>query len=247
MAKDLGKLEPEYADAYQAWKTTPNPASTTQLLKTVQPSIDRAISAHVGQGNPILRSKAKVMALHAMRSYDPKQARIGTHLMNQLQGLKRANRQQQQIISVPERIVIEHGHMQEAENELRDRLGRDPTDMELADHTGVSRKRLMYIRRYHNPMAEGAFSQLGGEESEGGFAPAIEQSPSQHWAELVYQDADPTNQAIIEHSFGMHGKPVLPNHVLASKLGISPGAVSQRRALIQQKLNEQQSLSPFGA
>lgn len=240
------KLEPEYADVYNAWKQAETPETTTKLLQTVMPSIDKAISAHVGQGNPNLRSRAKLMSLTALRSYDPAKARIGTHLMNQLQGLKRVHRQQQQIISVPERIALEHGQLVGAENELRDRLGRDPSTAELADYSGISMKRLRKVRRYHTPMAEGTFAAMGLENDEQTETPSVRQSPTGHWAELVYQDLDSANQLIMEHSLGLHGKRVLPNHVLANKLGISPGAVSQRKALIQQRLNEQQNLSPFG-
>lgn len=247
MAMD-SRLEPEYAEAFNGWKTAPTPLSTTKLLTTIQPSIDKAISAHVGQGNPILRSRAKTMSLSALAGYDPTRARIGTHLMNQLQGLKRYSRQQQQIIRVPERMVLESNQMRDAENELRERLGRDPTGYELADHTGISTRRLAHIRRYKPPMAEGFFSQMGGEEEDGGYMPSVEQAaPQDHWLELVYGDLDTTSQLILEHSLGLHGKRMLSNQALAANLGITPGAVSQRKALLQRKLDQQQDLSPFGA
>ena len=246
MAMD-GRLEPEYHDDFHAWKTAPSPQTTTKLLATVKPSIDKAISAHVGQDNPLLRSRAKTMSLTAMQSYDPTRARIGTHLMNQLQGLKRVNRQQQQIISVPERIALESHHLREGENELRDRLGRDPSSVELADHTGISLRRLAHVRKYRPAVAEGFFSQMGGDDEDGGFAPAVDQqSPTDHWTELVYGDLDSSSQLILEHTLGLHGKPVLQNQALAAKLGISPGAVSQRKLLLQRKLDLQQTLSPFG-
>jgi DNA-binding NarL/FixJ family response regulator len=50
----------------------------------------------------------------------------------------------------------------------------------------------------------------------------------------------------MEHTLGLHGKKVLSNQEIARKLRLTPGAVSQRKATIQQLLNQEQELSPFG-
>ena len=104
MFLDDDKLEPKYADAFALWQRNPTPTSTGTLLRLVQPDIDRGIFAHVGQSDPILRSKAKRMALRAIQSYDPSKAKLSTHIINQLQGLKRVARQQTQILPIPERL-----------------------------------------------------------------------------------------------------------------------------------------------
>lgn len=44
---------------------------------------------------------------------------------------------------------------------------------------------------------------------------------------------------------GLHGKPILQNQAIAAKLGISPGAVSQRKARIQAKLDMREELGVF--
>jgi hypothetical protein len=56
---------------------------------------------------------------------------------------------------------------------------------------------------------------------------------------------DPINQKIMEHSLGLHGQPRLPNHEIAKLLRLSPGAISQRKARIQQTLDKESELSPF--
>jgi DNA-binding NarL/FixJ family response regulator len=46
----------------------------------------------------------------------------------------------------------------------------------------------------------------------------------------------------MEHTVGLHGKKVLPKQGIAAKLNLSPGAISQRAAKIQEKLNRKEEL-----
>lgn len=241
-------LEPDFAPHYNAWKATPTPKLTTALLNKLQPTMDRAVSAHIGQNNPILKSRAKQMALGALRSYDPYQAKLSTHLFNQLQGLKRVSRKQTQVIGVPERISLAQGQMLQAEAELQERLGREPTNNELADHTGLSLKRLRQIRQApSNAMPEGYYQSLGDEAGgEGGWTPGVMSGPTDAYLELVHGDLTPDNQFILEATLGLHGRKKLSNQQIAAKLGLTPGAVSQRKAIIQRMMDEQQSSGIFG-
>src|SRR5690606_1776090 len=97
----IDKLEKQYRDPYFAWRDDPSPQNATNLLKAIKPEIDRAIAAYVGTPNPLIRGKAKQLALRAAKTYDPTKARFGTHIVNQLQSLRRVNRQQTQILPMP--------------------------------------------------------------------------------------------------------------------------------------------------
>lgn len=243
-AKSL--LEPEFADDFGSWQSLPSPKSTTKLLNRLQPTVDRAISAHVGASNPILKSRAKQLTLQALRGYDPYKAKLSTHLFNQLQGLKRIARKQTQVIAIPERISLAQGQLIQAEAELQERLGRDPTNAELADHTGLSLRRLGQIRAApSNAMPEGYYESLAGEEGGGGFLPGVEGGPTDAYLELVHGDLDPTNQFIVEATLGLHGRKKLSNQQIAAKLGLTPGAVSQRKAMIDRMIDEQQATGIF--
>lgn len=239
-------LEPEFAEDFGLWQGNPSPHFTSRLLTRLQPTVDRAISAHIGQSNPILKSRAKQLSLQALRSYDPYKAKLSTHLFNQLQGLKRVARKQTQIISVPERVSLAQGHILQAEAELTERLGRDPTNAELADHTGLSVRRLGQIRQApSNAMPEGYYESLGADEGGGGFLPGVESGPSSAYLELVHGDLDKSNQFILESTLGLHGRPRLSNQQIAAKLGLTPGAVSQRKAVIQRMLDEEEASGLF--
>ncbi len=239
-------LEPQFHQDYGRWKRNPDPHNSTIMLQHMQPFVDKAIMAHVGQMNPILRSKGRQLALRALGSYDPNRSKLQTHIVNQLQSLKRASRQQTQVLRVPERVSLEQGHALNATNELRDELGREPTAYEVADRSGLSLKRLQYVQQHRQPLAEGTAKSWSSSDEDDEYSPAVRSNASTHyWPEFVYDELEPVNQKILEWTLGLHGQQRLSNQMIAAKLQISPGAVSQRKALIQKRLDQEDILSPF--
>lgn len=228
------------------WQKAPSKALTTQLLASLTPIIQRAMSAHVGgdRANPLLRSRARRMALDALRRYDPAQAKPSTYLYGQLAGLRRVARQQQQILAIPEQASLARVHLQRAEADLQDSLGRDPSDDELADRLGLSVRRIHQVKGYKAPLAEGQFTQMD-DEGGGFYSPGVARQDSRAWLDVIRTDLDPVNQQIMDHTLGLYGRPTMSNQDLAAKLKLSPGAISQRKGKIQQKLDLEGSLSPF--
>lgn len=239
-------LEPEFEPHYKAWKADPNPQNSGKILKTVEPVLSAALRTYAGSSpSPTIRSRAKIMALNAIGTYDPTRAKLRTHLMTQLQGLRRHVAREGMAVSVPEQVALDLGHVRDAENRLRDQLGREPSDMELADHTRLSTKRLAYLRQHRHARSEGSM-QRPTEDGENIYSPAVIPTGNHSaWHEFVYQDLDPVDQVILEHTLGLHNRPVLQNQEIARKLRLSPGAISQRKARIQQKLNLQDDLRIF--
>ncbi len=240
-------LEPDLAQDFNTWKAKPTPATTGMMIKRLNPTIDRAVAAHVGQGGPLLKSQARRLAIQALNSYDPAKAGLKTHLMNQLQGLRRVARQQNQVIRVPERVSLDQGRLVEAENMLKDQFGRDPTADELADYTGLSMRRIKHVRSFKPTMAEGTLEGYAEQQDEpgGGFMPAVASTGPDPWLEMVYYDLDPINKKIMEWTLGLHGQKPLSNQRIAQKLGVSPGAISLRKATIQNILDRKQDLGVF--
>jgi|SRR5215471_13519914 len=242
-------LEPELAQDYADWKAAGTPEANAQMLGRIQPMIDQAIQAHVGPSNPLLVSRARGLALHALRSYDPTRARLRTHLFNQLQGLKRVSRQQSSVLHVPERVSLDRYHLERHTQELMDRLGREPTDEELADATGFSPRRMQRVRSYLPAVAEGTLESAdpeGRNQIYGGvILPQQQQSRLDAVRDLVYGDLSPQDQLIMAHALGMGGRRPLSNQQIAARLKRSPGLISQRKAAIQQMLDRVSEISPF--
>ena len=239
------QLEPEFATAFTQWQTRPTQATRSQLLRQLNPVIDQAITSYGAgsQGSSTLRSHARLMALNALRTYDATKGTLRTHLLSQLRGLQRIGARQQQVISVPERVSLDRQRLITAETELRDRFGRDPSDAEIADYTGLSLKRLAHVRQGRPPVAQGTITDSGNPDA---FTPASRipgQDPGYAaWIEFVYGDLDPINQAIMDYALGLHGTPRIPATEIARRLGLTAGAVSQRAAKIQAMLDERQTL-----
>jgi len=237
-------LEDEYKPAYESWKTNQTPESNLSMLQSIDPIVQKGVKMYGGD-SPLAASRGRLLALDALRKYDPARSRLQSHLLNQMQGLRRITQQQSQIVKAPERVLLESQRLREYQQELSDELGRDPTDSELTDKLGISMSRLSKIRKYQPGMTSGQVEEL--DPMSGGAAGRLpnQRDAADLWAEIVYQDLNPMDQRIMELSLGMRGQSKASNQEIARKLNRSPGAITQRKIKIQQLLNQEQDLSPF--
>ena len=240
------RLESDLKEPYEAWKQAPDPATTGALLRAVDPIINTAMRTYSGAAgaSPTLRSRAKTLSLEAFQNYDPARSSMRNHLLSRLQRLQRYAGKQQ-VIPLPEQVALDRQHLSAAEAELEDRLARPPSDSEIADHTGLSLRRLESIRKAARPVAEGTLIRPGGEEGSGMYDPATQSlapQKSDPWVELVYDDLGNIDKYILERGLGLHGHAPLPAGDIAKALKLSPGAVSQRMAKIQAMLDQRDEL-----
>jgi RNA polymerase primary sigma factor len=226
-------------EAFDKWKGEPSQPNLQELLKKANPVIDSAVQSY-GRGNPALRSQAKVLAVKAFQSYDPKQGtKLRTHLLTQLQPLSRHSRLYENIVHVPERVSADLYRMNQSKQQFMDEHGREPVDQELADHSGLSVKRLAHIQGFaHKEMAESGLHEMD-DGDQGVMYPGIAKAdPQQVWLEYVHHDAEPIDKQILEWRTGYNGKPKLSVNEIAGKLKITPGAVSQRSAKLAKLIAE---------
>lgn len=226
---------------YEKWKTAADPDSTAEILRALKPSIDQGIRLFVGQTNPSpnLQSRARQTALQALGTYQPEKGSLRTHITNAMQGMRRVNRNEQNPVTVPDRAWLDHARLEHASAELEFRLGRPPTDAELADRSGLSMRRIGRIRTVVLPAIPTSRFERPDDEDAAGFQPAVTGAADHsvlHAA--VYDELDPVGQKIFEWSLGYNGNRTLPNSVIARKLGISPSAVTQRKERIQRRMDE---------
>lgn len=229
--------ENTFHQQYQTWFKNQTPETNMQILQTVQPTIDTALSSYVGKTpSPVMRSRARLMALNALQTFDPKKGNVRTHLLSQMQGLRRLAAKEQNIISIPEQVGLDFQRLEHAENELRDKLNRDPADDEVADFTGLSVRRIRKIRNFHQPIAEGMTAvSTDSENSPPELASTLpgNHSSADAWLDFVYDDLSPTDKLIMDMTLGRNGRRPTATQDIARRLNITPGAVSQRAAKIQ--------------
>jgi DNA-directed RNA polymerase specialized sigma subunit len=225
---------------FDAWSKNQTPENMASLLDAADPVIGSALTSYAG-GNQLFRGKARKLAIDAFKSFDPsKGTKLRTHLMVQLQPLSRMHRDHSQSIRIPERISSDLYHVNQANQQLFDKLGREPSDKEIADHTGLSMRRLVHVRKFARPsLPESGLTFTNEEGEEEVFYPGTEKAdPQRVWIEYVHHDLSPMDQKILEWKTGLYGKSVLSTMEIARRMGMTPGAVSQRAAKISARIAE---------
>jgi DNA-directed RNA polymerase specialized sigma subunit len=245
------KIESRYQSVYDLWRKNPSPRTNTLMLQALAPIINTAVKTYGGaDASPVLRSRARQLVLSSLPRYDPERAKLSTFLMQQLQNLQRFRFAEQDAIDIPEQVRLDQSHLSQKENELSDHLGRTPSLSELADATGLSIGRINHIRSAKSGLSESAIRGPAPDDGvDGGVGSPAVTNPAwddtKAWTEFVYYDSDPTDQVILENSFGLFDQPKLTNQEIAQKLRISPPAVSQRRTKIQAKLDQRSDFEVF--
>lgn len=225
-------LEPEYAPAYHAYAAAPTPANASALLTAVHPIINEAARSYAGgeAGSPTVLANAKRLTLEAAGRYDPNRAKLRTHLLSHLRGLRRQVARSSAGVYAPEQWRLDAQRLSGHLPDLRDQLGREPSDAELSDHTGLSMERIRKARSVPGTLSS----------SQAGDAMAVDKrDPEAYrmWVEAIYHDSSPIDQVILENSLGLFGKPIKSGGEVAKMINRTGGSVAQRKARLQQQLD----------
>lgn len=223
-------------NAYAQWQRDPTPNTVQQFLQSARPVISKALTSYAG-GDKALTARAKRLAIDALKKYDPERGtKLQTHLLIQLQPLRRDYMKRLTPVHIPERIQIDKYHLDMTDREFKAMHEREPSDAELSDLTGLSAKRIARIRMFDKGLiSEG---QTANPESGVQLPGSDEIAPDDIWLEYVHHDLNPIDKKILEWKTGIYGKQVLSTNEIARRLNITPSAVSQRAARIALKIEE---------
>ena len=227
------KAPDQSKDPYEVWKRSPTPTNMNRTLASLDGTIQSALKTY-GGGNisPILKGRARALAVGAIRSYDPTRGTaLTSHVMTQLHPLTRYNNKASQAISVSDRRMRQLAELHRSTEEFYEKHGRDPSDGELADRLGLSIRRLAKLREFESPIVRtDAFGPNSSDPT------TNREDPIDVWIDYVYHDLDPVGKKIMDWKMGRNGHQVLSNIEIARRLKISPAAVSQRTAKLQAKI-----------
>jgi RNA polymerase nonessential primary-like sigma factor len=226
----------EYPE-YDTWQAEPTPENLGHVMRAIDPILVSESQRYSGPKH-ILHTQAKSLAIKALKTYDPSRgAQLRTWITTQLKPLSRYG-QQLQTVRVPEVVRRQAAEANSAVNRLHDTLGRMPTDIELADETGLSVTKLRKLRERVRPiMSE---SQLTAPvDGESGELPATNFDKGMDYAfEAVYQDLGPREKVIVDWKTGAHGKEMLSNQEIARRLGVSPALITQVTGRLVRQIQE---------
>lgn len=214
------------------WDKDPSQENLRALLKAIDPIINSEVQKQLGTIPPaILKLKAKSLVLKALKKYDPKKAQLNTFLVHQLAPLKRENMKAQNIIRMPENMQLKVRTFIDRKQKLEDKLGREPTSLELADELKWNLKQVRRMeKQFHTEANMGSLTYEEG-------ASYLNSSLNLK-TDLVFRSLAPRDQLIFEYTTGYGGKPKISNNAIAAKLKVSSAYISQRKKHIMKKLKE---------
>lgn len=217
-----------------------NKSLTDKLFSELRPYISSFISTYLGPSyarDPLMFGRAKLILYDALSKYDPSRGPIISYVWLSLQRLQRVLTKQQNILHISEQAVMAMRSLREAEEALRDSLGREPTDAELADHLGISVRRLETLRKKTQLGFESSFETAGEEGSASLPGVKREDSLDDALMELYYDSlTNDRDKYIFEYTYGFRGKRVKNIDTLAKDLNLSRTAVNAQLKKIRDDL-----------
>ena len=224
---------------YDAWKTEPTPENMAKVVTALDPVLVTEVQHYPGPKD-LLHSKAKSLAIKAVRTYDPTRgAALRSWVVTQLQPLSRYG-QRLRPVQVPEAVIRQSAELNAVSDRMHDQLSHIPTNEELADEMGISVDRIAKLRQRTKPtISESqATAPTGSEEGAPDLPAVIAPKTVEYAAEATYQDLEPRDRLIFDWKTGKHGREQLSNQDIASRLNVTPAMVSQVSARIAKQIQE---------
>ena len=224
-------------DMYAQWQKKQTPENMMAVMKEAMPIVTKAITSYAPKSSPAVRSKAKVLIKGAIESYSPdKGTKLQTHLYTQLQPLQR-EAMSYDTLHIPEGVRFDMRHLNDAHNRFSEENGREPNEDELADYTGISTSRIAHVRKFDKAII-GEAQLMPADDDEGSMSMPATQEAGNAWRDMVYSELGPRDKLIFDLKTGRNGRVPMGVSEIAMKLKVSPGAVSQRLAMVDKRLVE---------
>jgi len=137
-------------EVWKKWKRTKRSDLLQELLDYYQPRVEYQIKTFSSTAVPsyLVEAEAKKNLIKAFNSYDPlKGTELTTHVLNYMQKTNRFIYTYQNVAKIPEHRVIKISTYQKAYNDLKYKLGREPSALELAEDLGWDIKEVERMRR----------------------------------------------------------------------------------------------------
>ena len=232
---------------YSQWKADPSPHATSLALQHLDSTISSGVTSYAGgqADSPMVKSKARELAIDALHSYDPESgAALKSWVHSNLQGLRRYSEDARSPIKVPERVRLDLGAVNRAVREHVAENGYEPTDEHVADATNLSLKRIGYVRGFsRKQITEGQVAEAEESDEKSKLSEAGGYSDPSNWeglwGQMIRRDMSETDRHIMDMSLGQgaHDAPLSVNDI-AAKLNMSQSAVSKRRKHIADRFAE---------
>lgn len=220
-------------EMWRTWNRTKSMMDLEALMHQMMPVIRNEVSRYSNVVSPmLLEAEAKVLAKKAFETYSPTAGtQLNTHLVNQLQKLKRMVYERQSTARVPEHLRLTYNRYRKAVVDLEDRHGAPPSLDHVADHLGLPHAKLQHL-----------ISTVEKRELlESGEGPSFQgHHDDNDKIELAYHDMTQLQRDIFDYRTGSHGKKELPNPEILTKLNLPQWQLSAELVKIRSILQKAQ-------
>lgn len=235
-ASELRKRQQQEFQMWEEWKSGGmQPHHLRPLIKSFKPLINSRANVFTNKVRDIppaaIKAEFTNQFVHALQTYDPNRgAALNTHINHQLKKAQRFITTYQNPGRIPENRIYRIRELQDAEQRLDEKLGRAPTQLELADKLKWSPRQVGTLQKeVRRAIPTGQF-----ETDPATYTP----SRQKEVLRLLPYDLSHDERAVFEHLYGIGGKPVLGPGAIARKLGMSAPKVSRLKKSIAEKYSK---------
>lgn len=243
---DLHALRQQELEAWNRWKQNPNPQDFEWLYNSHKPLIYNAAQRYL---NSTTLPKAAVQSdvlrqyISALDSFDPSKASFSTHLNHHMQHTGRYLTKYQNTAKIPEDRAQMIGLFQNRLANLKEQLGREPSNAELADDMRASMAEVAELSKAANKITARTVGTLRQEmrrdllgEAPGGEVHTESSRMLDHLI-FLHGSLSPEQQVVLEHTFEGFGKPVVEDAMqLGPVINMSPQKIRAIRKQIADKV-----------
>lgn len=174
--------------------------------------------------------EAYKIARKSANAYNPKTGvKFSTYLTNNLKKLSRISTQYGGVVRMPENKQFKIQKINQAEQALKDELGREPNVSELAAFTGFGTHAVANLLKTRKK--EVNVNNLA-------YTPVFIENDNDECVTFVYHDLTDRDKYIFEHKTGFANKKLMSNDEIAKALNISSSTVANRVKIISDKLSD---------
>jgi RNA polymerase primary sigma factor len=227
-------------------------AARERMIKSNLRLVVKIAHDYAGLGLPLLDliSEGNIGLMKAVERFDPRKGgKLSTYGSWWIkQSMKRALANQAKTIRLPVHLVDKIGKMRRAAIDLSEKLGRDPTDLELAEHLDMPVAKVVELRTVgirpaslDAPIGEGdttEFGEIVGDEEAHTPAEMLQDKSIREDMKELLARLDERERLILRHRFALDGGKEQTLEEIGAKLKITRERVRQIQNIALRKLRK---------